>query len=124
MADMPVISPLETAKAVQKGRIKGAFGKAMQVGCTLKAGYVMDACPEDIASVTRQRDRLKETGTATSTVQLRDKQNQFHTVNLTDLTAITSELFDFSIALRQRKWDREAAIDACTTVGAVEAVVW
>ncbi len=124
MADMPVANPLDTAKAVQKSRIKAAFEKATQAGCTLKAGYVMDAGAEDIASVTRQRDRLKETGTATTTVQLRDKQNQFHAVNIADLTTITAELFDYGIAMRQRKWDREAAIDACKTVDAVEAIVW
>ena len=124
MADMPVANPLDTAKAVQKSRIKAAFERAALAGCTMKAGYVMDASADDIASVTRQRDRLKETGTATTTVQLRDKSNQFHSVNITDLTAIVGELYDFSIAQRQRKWDREAAIDACKTVDAVEAIVW
>lgn len=123
MADI-VANPLDTAKAVQKSRIKAEFNKAPLSGCMLKAGYVMDCEREDIDNLSRLLTRLKETGTTTSTAQIRDKTNQFHTVTIADLSVIVGEMIDFGLALYQRKWDREKMIDACTTVQAVEAIAW
>lgn len=113
---------LETAKTVQKNRIGHMFRFAPDAGCEVTTGYVMDATRESVDNLTKLRDRLVETTTATTTI--RDFHNQFHTVTVADLTEITGELVDFGLGLYSRKWAREQAIEAATTVEAVESITW
>lgn len=115
---------LATAKAVQKGRIRHSFDRAPERGFTVAAGYRMDVKRDDIDNLTRLRDRLLETGTTSTTTQIRDADNQFHTLTVAQLTALVGELVDFGLGLFSKKWQREQAIDAATTVKDVEAIVW
>lgn len=121
---MPEVDLLATAKAVQKGRIRAAFDRAPEAGCNVSLGFVMDSRREDIDNLVRLRDRMLETGTTSTTVQIRDKDNQFHTVTVSELATIVGELVDFGLGLYNRKWQAEQSIDACTTVADVEAITW
>lgn len=113
---------LETAKSVQIGRIGHMFRTAPEAGCEMTAGYVMDSTRESVDNLTRLRDRLVELGVTTTTI--RDYHNQFHSVTVVELSEIIGELVDFGLGLYQRKWDREQAIEAATTVEAVESINW
>lgn len=115
---------LATAKQVQKGRIRAAFDRAPDAGCTVSSGFVMDCKRDDIDNLARLRDRMLETATTSTTVQIRDKANQFHTVTVGELATIVGEMVDFGLGLYERKWQLEQAIDAATSVEAVEAIVW
>lgn len=121
---MPEVDLLATAKQVQKGRIRAAFDRAPDAGCTVSGGFVMDCKREDIDNLSRLRDRMLETATTSGTVQIRDKNNQFHTVTVGELATIVGEMVDFGLGLYERKWQLEQAIDACGTIEDVEAVVW
>ena len=121
---MPEVDLLDIVKQVQKGRIRAAFDRAPDAGCEVSAGFVMDAKREDIGNLSRLRDRLLETGTTSTTVQIRDKANQFHTVTVGELTEIIGEMVDFGLGLYNLKWQKELEIDACTTVEDVEAITW
>ena len=121
---MPEVDLLATAKQVQKGRIRASFDRAPDAGCEVSGGFVMDAKREDIDNLSRLRDRLLETGTTSTTTQIRDKANQFHIVTVGELSTIVGELVDFGLGLYERKWQMEQTIDACTTIEEVEAVVW
>ena len=115
---------LATAKAVQKGRVSHCFRTAPNAGHEVTAGYIMDSTREDIDNLSRLRDRLLETGTTLSTVTIRDKGNQFHTVTVAELSEIVGELTDFGLGLYAKKWQLENEIETATTVEAVEAITW
>lgn len=119
-----IVDLLATAKAVQKGRISHAFRTAPNSGHVVVAGYVMDSTRDDIDNLSRLRDRLLETGTTSSTVTIRDKGNQFHTVTVAELSEIVGELTDFGLGLYAKKWQLETAIDSAITVEEVEAITW
>ncbi len=121
---MPEVDLLATAKAVQKGRIRAALDRAPVAGCVVTGGFVMDAKREDIDNLTRLRDRMLETGTTSTTVQIRDKANQFHTLTVAELSTVVGEMVDFGLGLYSHKWQREQDIDACATIEEVEAVTW
>jgi hypothetical protein len=121
---MPEVDLLATAKAVQKGRIRAAFDRAPEVGCQVSLGFVMDSRREDIDNLARLRDRVLETGTTSTTVQIRDKANQFHTLTVAELSTVVGEMVDFGLGLYSHKWQREQDIDACATIEEVEAVTW
>lgn len=121
---MPEVDLLATAKAVQKGRIRAAFDRAPEVGCQVSLGFVMDSRREDIDNLARLRDRVLETGTTSTTVQIRDKANQFHTLTVAELSTVVVEMVDFGLGLYSHKWQREQDIDACATIEEVEAVTW
>jgi len=119
---MPEVDLLATAKAVQKGRIRAAFDRAPEVGCQVSLGFVMDSRREDIDNLARLRDRMLETATTSTTVQIRDKANQFHSLTVAQLATIMGEMIDFGLGLYNRKWLAEQTIDSCETVEDVEAV--
>lgn len=122
--NMPEVDLLATAKAVQKGRIRASFDRAPESGCETSLGFTMDVKREDIDNLTRLRDRILETGTTSTIVQIRDKANQFHDVTVGELTEIIGEMVDFGLGLYSRKWHHESAIDLATSTEEVEAVVW
>ena len=115
---------LATAKTVQKNRIGHAFRTAPDAGYEVSAGFVMDSTREDLDNLTRLKERMLETGTTTTKVQIRDKANQFHEVTVAELAEIVGDLTDFGLSLFAKKWQLETAIDAATTVEAVEAITW
>jgi hypothetical protein len=115
---------LATAKRVHKGRLAQAFTAAPKAGLEVSAGFVMDSTRDDIDNLTRLRDRLLEVGTTATTVTIRDKSNEFHTVTVAELSEIVGELVDFGLGLYEKKWQREAETDAATTIEEVEAIGW
>lgn len=113
---------LSIAKAVQKSRIRAEFERAPSLGFTVTAGYTMDSRQADIDNLSRLRDQMIRMNTASTSI--RDKSNALHTVTLAQLTTIITEMEDFSIGLRTRKWARETAIDAATTPAELIAVIF
>jgi len=116
--------PIVGLKAVQASRIRDGFLQAPLNGHLTSSGVQMDAKREDIDNLTRLRDRLLETGTTSTTTNIRDYDNQFHTVTVAQLSEIVGELVDFGLGLYARKWELEQALATASTEEEVLAVVW
>lgn len=120
-------------KELQKDKIKAQYLYMLEsgtVGCTTtildsnNVAIVMDARKgdhySDIQSYEEDLDNLERKGKTTTTV--RDFYNVSRTLTKQQLKTIKEDVTDYLIALRTKKWDKDAQIDACTTIATVVAI--
>lgn len=86
----------------------------------LANNFKLDSGRNDLQNLQNLRDRLNrlnETGAA-----VRTYDNTFQPITIAELDVVIGELVDYVFTLYQRKWEVEAAIDAATSVEALEAI--
>jgi hypothetical protein len=93
-----------------------------EAGQVVFAGRVIAATERALTDTTALIDIM--TRQQLQTVQYRAKDNTFFPVTLAELKSMKDAITDFGLSLYQRKWQREAEIDAATTEAAIDAIIW
>lgn len=113
-------------RALKKNQIKEDLYLELETG---KHGYTtiglvnnfkVDSGRNDLQNLQNLKDRLVRLN-ATETV-LRTYDNTFVLISTAELNTVIAELVDYVFMLYQRKWEVEAAIDAATSIEAIEAI--
>jgi len=57
-------------------------------------------------------------------VQFKDAASNFHSLTLTQLQTLHTEMIQDGLSLYQKKWTLEGQIAAATTIAELEAIAW
>lgn len=113
---------IEELKQNQKRSIKEAFLLAPSQGMTCSLGHKVNSTREDKDNMKELLDYCTRLSIGSITIRLYD--NSFISVTTADLISIINEIQEFGLGLYQRKWAKEAAIDAAATENEVTAITW
>lgn len=113
---------IEELKIRQKATIKDSFLLAPSQGMTSSLGHKVNSTREDKDNMKELLDYCTRLSIGSITIRLYD--NSFASVTTADLITIINEIQEFGLGLYQRKWAKEAAIDAAATEDEITAITW
>jgi len=118
---------LERAKLAQKAIIKAAKENDPSNGLTVSLpGLGQDVkvdCYKTNQDDFKQGYEYAIRNSLTEST-LRDYDNVEHTIPVSDLNVIVNAIQDYYIGIINKKWSKDAAIEACTSIAEVEAITW
>jgi len=110
---------LGKAKVEKKQDIKRLFDRdSLTLTTTSSLGFEIDAHRVAKDNVVSLID------ITTTTIPFRATDNSFHNVTPSDLATMKIEIIAAAFGLYQKKWAKEAEIDAAETISAIGSVVW
>ena len=113
---------LDEYKQIKKQEIKSEFTNQFSKGYQCSLGFKVDCKKEDIINLQGAYQLAKSKNL--TTIDIRDYNNQIHSVTPDELNTIINELLEYHESLFQKKWNLENEIDSATTFDELFDIVW
>lgn len=136
--------PVSAIREVIKIKIKNSFQQAFSKGYICPSVNIkMDCTPNDHNNMITllekfRREQVKvdnlpeeykadaqaQLDVAKANITIRDFNNDYHTLNISDIDKIVGDFIDYGLYLYQHKWDLENEINELENIDAIMSVQW